>query len=267
MRMFFGDNEPANYDGFFEALSQSQEFRRRQFDELSKMPLTAGNGYRRVLSLGTHCYTAFLLKYAGLRDGSYPFDWAFSSPGMVSHCLDDDFSTFLDSRFYEIVPLDKRPDGPPYNKFHHTLYRDQFGVQFVFNHYDMNDFSNQAYFHRCVNRLRGVFASSEHTLLIQIFRYSSNYKEDFMEVARSVDRKGDHVTLLSVCVQESVSDLLMPEITLADAVGRHKQYQFCATSTMRGTEFSETIDDLAMLRLIEAQGLDLPRIYFPMKTL
>ena len=54
---------------------------------------------RDVMKAWSHCL-AFLLSEAmeqwKIRRWSCPFDWIFSSPDMVTHCLADDFSAFLD---------------------------------------------------------------------------------------------------------------------------------------------------------------------------
>ena len=49
-----------------------------------------------VLSLGSACFTARFMERHGLRRHAGPFDWVFSSPTMVEHCVADDFASFLD---------------------------------------------------------------------------------------------------------------------------------------------------------------------------
>ncbi|HEV2544414.1 MAG TPA: DUF1796 family putative cysteine peptidase [Methylobacterium sp.] len=87
------------------------------------------------ISLGSHCHTAQILKGLGLRTWSAPFDWIFSSPGMVRDCLADDFSALLDRRHYESTPLAER-QAPNETRCRHLLYRDRHAIPFVFNHHD-----------------------------------------------------------------------------------------------------------------------------------
>ncbi|MDV2983550.1 UNVERIFIED_CONTAM: DUF1796 family putative cysteine peptidase [Methylobacteriaceae bacterium AG10] len=87
------------------------------------------------ISLGSHCHTAQILKGLGLRTWSGPFDWIFSSPGMVRDCLADDFSELLDRRHYESTPLPERR-APDETRCRHRLYRDRHAIPFVFNHHD-----------------------------------------------------------------------------------------------------------------------------------
>ncbi|MEE7457908.1 peptidase [Methylorubrum populi] len=87
------------------------------------------------ISLGSHCHTAQILKGLGLRTWSAPFDWIFSSPGMVRDCLADDFSDLLDRRHYESTPVGERV-APDETRCRHRLYRDRHAIPFVFNHHD-----------------------------------------------------------------------------------------------------------------------------------
>jgi hypothetical protein len=113
------------------------------------------------LSLGTHCFGAGLLRRWGLRAWSGPFDWLFSSVPLVTHCLEDDFATFLDRRHYEPVPPEARRDGPEANRVHHRLYREMFGVDFIFNHHDVHEAGPYAHFQRAVARLRQALSSEQ----------------------------------------------------------------------------------------------------------
>ncbi|CAO4177838.1 Papain-like cysteine peptidase [Methylorubrum populi] len=87
------------------------------------------------ISLGSHCQTAQILKALSLRTWSAPFDWIFSSPGMVRDCLADDFADLLDRRHYESTPLPERR-APHETRCRHLLYRERHAIPFVFNHHD-----------------------------------------------------------------------------------------------------------------------------------
>lgn len=87
------------------------------------------------VSLGSHCHTAQILKKTGLRTWSAPFDWLFSSPGMVLDCLRDDFVALLDRSQYESNPVENRP-APKECSCRHRLYAKRHAIPFVFNHHD-----------------------------------------------------------------------------------------------------------------------------------
>jgi len=87
------------------------------------------------VSLGCHCHMAQVLKTQGLRGWSGPFDWIFSTPGMVRDCLADDFASLLDRSELESVPLAERP-GPEIGRCRHRTYRVRHDLPAVFNHHD-----------------------------------------------------------------------------------------------------------------------------------
>ncbi|WP_373320663.1 DUF1796 family putative cysteine peptidase, partial [Acetobacter estunensis] len=53
-----------------------------------------------VVSLGSFCFTAQMIQDAGLRRFSGPFDWVFSTPEIIQHCISDNFSDFLQRKNY-----------------------------------------------------------------------------------------------------------------------------------------------------------------------
>lgn len=125
-----------------------------------------------LVSLGSHCYTSAMLQRWQLRPWSGPFDWLFSSPGMVAHCIEDDFRLFLDRSQYEPVPLEDRKAGHAANRVHHRHYRETFGIDFIFNHHDVHLDEDYAYLVRCVERFRAAMRGDEpHAFVLTCWRY------------------------------------------------------------------------------------------------
>jgi hypothetical protein len=119
---------------------------------LLRLQAAVAAGEVTFISVGPQCRSAAILRRLGLRSASYPFDWLFSSLGMVEHCLDDDFRTFLDPDEHDTVPLEERPD-PHTHRTHHRFYRSM-GIDFVFNHHEMPE--SLAHFQRAVDRFRSA---------------------------------------------------------------------------------------------------------------
>lgn len=112
-----------------------------------------------ALSLGSLCAAAKFLQQQGLRAHAGPFDWVFSSPEMVAHCLDDDFAAFLDRTQY--VPIDDGFAG-------HRLYSAMIGHRTIFNHHNPLLNTDHEHFERCVARLRAVLLRGERTLFLWV---------------------------------------------------------------------------------------------------
>lgn len=108
-----------------------------------------------IFSLGTHCYTAHVLKQLDLGRKKSPFDWLFSRPVMIAHCLDDNFSTFLDAGYYRHVPVDRRGD-PNHGKCSHIVY-DSMTLEPIFNHHDpLIEQKDRDYFEQTIDNLRSA---------------------------------------------------------------------------------------------------------------
>lgn len=122
-----------------------------------------------VCSLGQSCHSAQLLKRNNLKVNSYPFDWVFAYLNIVTHCLEDDFNTFLNkSRYCEIK--DRRFE----KQCGHIDYEPNF-----FNHKDPRTEDHYAYYQRCVYRFKNLLSKNEPKLFIMITNEDKNKIYDF----------------------------------------------------------------------------------------
>lgn len=109
-------------------------------------------------SLGPLCHSASILKLNNIKLCSYPFDWVFSSTFIILDCLNDDFKTFLDKKYYCDVTTkwNKRQCG-------HTKYDLN-----MFNHKDPRTEEDYEYYKRCVDRFRSLIKNTDSKLFIKI---------------------------------------------------------------------------------------------------
>jgi len=130
---------------------------------------------RHVVSLGCRCSQAATFKVLRQRRYACPFDWIFSSAGMIVHCLRDDFATFLDrSQYFLAATLFDAIGLPPgsaprdRNVIGHHVYSDMtegVGRGSIFNHRDpLHNDDDYAYTERTAERLRCVLASADRKL-------------------------------------------------------------------------------------------------------
>lgn len=126
---------------------------RRLFGRPSREP-----GPVNHVSLGCHCHMAQVLKTLGLRTWSGPFDWIFTTPGMVRDCLGDDFASLLDRGQLESVPPAERP-APDIGRCRHRTYRERHDLPAVFNHHDpATSEADYAFLREGVRRFRRALA-------------------------------------------------------------------------------------------------------------
>lgn len=109
-----------------------------------------------VCSLGLICHTSNFLKENNLKVCSYPFDWIYSQPDMIIHCIEDEFKMFLDKSYYiDVTP--KSAGHSYYNKY-------------LFAHRNpLNNQDDYDYYIRCVNRFKNLIKSKESKLFIMMF--------------------------------------------------------------------------------------------------
>ncbi len=198
-----------------------------------------------IVSLGTHCYTATLLKSAALKSASYPFDWVFGSPAMVAHCLEDDFAAFLDPKYYEYVSPERRRDGPTVNLCDHTLYRDEFGVSFVFNHRNPLEAGDYEYLRRCVERFRELARHGRATFLLATHD-SLYWERGFERLSAALRAYAPASRLVYVVVTES-ADRVVPAARVAAERDGHTLVELAAGSKWLPLWFANPLDDMALL--------------------
>ena len=77
------------------------------------------NTINYVCPIGTLCRGDTMIKSRDLKKCSYPFDSIFSSEGMVSHCMFDDFKIFLDKSYHYTVKNGHESGHTLYDNLHY----------------------------------------------------------------------------------------------------------------------------------------------------
>jgi hypothetical protein len=87
------------------------------------------------IALGTFCHAAAGLRDADLRLWSGPFDWIFSTPGLILDCLADDFAALLDPGQLVSVPASELTNGAR-RQCRHPAFEARYHLPIIFNHHD-----------------------------------------------------------------------------------------------------------------------------------
>ena len=131
-----------------------------------------------IVSLGTACQSAKLLQNHNMRYCSFPFDWIFSNPLIVTSCLKDNFKTFLDPNTHKKVEMKKRSDNIIYHSMlHNKIYTFDVPVtrnHIMYMHRDITVLDDLKYFERCVLRFNKFLTKSENKLFLIINRNQSD---------------------------------------------------------------------------------------------
>lgn len=217
----------------------------------------AGRGEREPglvnhVSLGSHCHMAQILKTTGLRTWSGPFDWIFSSPGMVLDCLVDDFSALLDRSQLESTPLSER-HGPNITRCRHRLYRERHRIPFVFNHHDPSTSADDYRFLEAgVRRLRAALSDPRARNRFYCLTSLPTPEDVVLGICDVLAQmgSGNHLTFLQLALGPHtvrVQDSTRPRSNL-----RWLSVEIPSAST--GLRFAEPADDDALARLVLAEA-------------
>ncbi len=231
-------------------LTDSTEFRRRQQLEvgLSFIPDQQDDASRfpgGVISMGTHCYTGKLLQKAGLKAFSTPFDWLFTKAGMIAHCIEDDFATFLDPAHHRSLASDNELGSAD-----HTLYRDRFDLPSIFNHRDPNPADSRGYYQRGVERFRRLQHGGKPFLCVMATPEWLTSVADFSHLADTLSRLVPMASLACIRVHSPQPDVLRAGYELVAQHGTHRAFDYRAFSHLRQLDFDSQLDNVALLALL-----------------
>ena len=141
------------------------------------------NENKKIISLGFRCSSAAILKRMGLKHESFPFDWLISRLSVIRHCMETDFTEFLNlsnyqrkySNTYEMadsrngficdehlmVNLYYQPEdqSDPENTYKWYL---------AMNHHNILEQKDTEYYERCVQRYRELMTFDEPKIYLHI---------------------------------------------------------------------------------------------------
>lgn len=203
-----------------------------------------------LVSLGSHCYTSAMLRRWGLRPWAGPFDWLFSAPAMVAHCIDDDFRLLLDRDQYEPVPTDQRPAGPLVNRVHHREYRRIFGVDYIFNHHDVHLDADYGYLTRCVQRFRAALDGQHPHAFVLTCWHNERVAGDIERISQAIRARSGIHRLIVFSITEP-SGIAVPRLSRLPA-GEEFAHLVEPCSRWEPLIFPDLLDEYALVQAMVA---------------
>ncbi len=207
---------------------------------------------RHAVGLGTHCYAGWLLRDMGLRRSTSPFDWLFSSPELITHCLEDDFATLVDRAHHERYS--------PHRQALHRFYHEGFGTDSgpmaappLFWHHDPTTDEDHARLVRGVERFRRLLDSPDEKLFLMVV--ARNRRQDGLAgaveaMAAALDARTRNATVLAV-THAAVGGEVDAHSARVWGQGRHSLHALHSSSEMvEGLSFAHQFDNLLIKRLI-----------------
>lgn len=132
------------------------------------------------ISIGHRCLSANVLRQLGLKDESYPFDWNISKLAVVQHCIETNFSHFMNLDHYKtletvVLSTDKEVEYArgsfPVNMFYETKFgnieeKERYKLQLAFQAKNVTTRTDNAYYIRCIQRWKMTMASNNRKVLV-----------------------------------------------------------------------------------------------------
>ena len=147
---------------------------------------------------------------------------------MVIDCIEDDFDTFLDRRYFRSVEGKRRCD--------HIAYRDKFGLESIINHRDPTKPADYAYYVRCVERFRHLRRTPTR---YACFSRSGEGFGRLLDAVASVSGMLTFVQIKDATGEPPVAELL-------EAWGAHRMLALSPMSARSTVGFQNFADDLAL---------------------
>jgi hypothetical protein len=150
--------------------------------------------FRYVMGLGVQCFTAVLLRDAGMRRFSGPFDWLFAGPSITSHCFKHGMNDLLDRSQY--IP-DSHPKG-----WRHAGFTKQFGAGPIFAHHDMSLDEEYARFERAARRFETIISGDQRTLFVLMAPIEITRSPSVDELIQSISDRMTQYRLVIIGYEE-----------------------------------------------------------------
>jgi hypothetical protein len=243
---------------FVKSFLSSKEYQEKTIRQFSQRLIDSSDllshGPIDIVSLGSHCIVSYALKEIGLKRYSCPFDWIFSRPSMVEHCIKDSFATLADRSQYQPV-IDQRGTELP-GLCHHAFYKKSFGVHRVFNHRDMRIEENHRYLLRCIDRFMRLLESTNPKSFVLALQESRNNYEEFESLYNTLSTFTSNFRLLFFVVAEGQQDICGYGIDCIKRIGRSCLVSMKPISKAGPLTFEDPFDDFMFRRAIVAFGME-----------
>jgi len=133
------------------------------FDDKECNHANNNNNNKFFISLGNYCLSSMLLKENNIKHDSYPFDWMVNCIDTVHHCIENNFSHFLNKENYLNI------DNKTQNKIYFEETNKLFGnLKTDHQHHNLLDNKDYEYLTRCVERFNNLDKSDKELVFVMI---------------------------------------------------------------------------------------------------
>lgn len=175
---------------------------------------------------------------------------------MIAHCLEDDFSIFLDSTYYQSLTHQRQSREPGAN---HMWYLLNHNVGDVFAHRDPTRPEDKSYYVRAVDRFRDVIRSDDAKLFVMITRPEFDACGSFDALSAELKLRTSNSAFICIQLQNPTHEFGCRSTSLLKKDGDHVLYCFQPSSSEEGVGFEDPADGQVIMRLINQFDFDISR--------
>lgn len=196
-----------------------------------------------IISGGSFCISANMLRKYGIRKGAMPFDWLFCSVQNLVHILDDNFATFLKRSNYRSMVSE-----PGQSSCLHGVYDGWNRARPFFRHKDPTGDIDYLYYRRCVERFHR--AAAQGTTLL-VFEEFGEIDALFPKLVEVVTARYPKIAVRAV--RHSFSDT-GASLGLIEKIGAHELWRFSGSAVIGGVSLSRPEEQALIVGAIVRPG-------------
>lgn len=208
-----------------------------------------GNKVSHIISLGSHCLPALTLRKYGLKGKTLPFDWTYAHPKLVLDCLENGFSSLLNTSNIHTISRGIKSTNIKYwwdSKYH------------TFPHHDLNDHGELLKFERYANRFNEILNSGDSKIFLIISRRMYDLSSHIIKIKDALIRRTSNFKLIGI--QLVSDDKYQYPVGLNEVFndGVCEFYNFSSLSMEEGIgQFQSAFDEMIIISLLSRFEIDI----------
>lgn len=196
-----------------------------------------------IISGGSFCISANILRRYDLRTGAMPFDWLFCSVQNLIDILDDGFDTFLQRSHYRSIP-----SSTGRGSCLHRVYDGGNLQRPFFRHKDPTGETDYFYYRKCIDRFRQAASRGAALLVIEEF---GEIEALFPTLVDTVSRRCPKIAVRAVRHRASHGVL---SLDIAERAGAHELWQFAGSAVANGLSLTRAEEQALIVGAVVRPG-------------
>lgn len=220
-------------------------------------PLVLHDSFR-CFALGNSHECSQMLRQIGLKRVTGPFDWLAVNESAVEHMIQDQFKTFLDSKYHK--PMSSQGMGEILKARDHTFYHQNFDVKGMFRFHDLRNESDRQLYMRAIAAFQNGLIHKRGSYFVYVTSDEVGL-EVWDRIALALKQLSVRHRILVVRLCKNRIGPVRSEVPAQTVrIRRRKNLVFAellVSGASEGLVFENTSDNIRLMRLIHGVALGL----------